>query len=649
MLRLDPSADSQHVYRDGEYYTTTEPRGYRSQAEEDQRFYTTQQDANFTEYLQEARVLDNVTSSVNIGPRMATICFRQTVIHTRSMVAPFRAASAGDDIMNLEGTTSHLRASCAKDDIMSLEDTTRSEIRPRVIAHNGAMLLKVKRWKSNRKNRTRCQRPIFKKQECKEIIQYSPNRLTTATPKMRFIKATPVSEELDPSFRIRNKDYKIFFRCGRVFKTLWTDPAGNDAVSSGESGHSVTKFKVAHGQYVYSKIRCFVVVSQQDRSCQCLPITTYEGKGITRRGIRLQEHGLIYSGDEVPSRPQGLLPPVKVKLSRNGERLSSSSYINYGRAYCVDTNVKVKDIGELYLGSRKLLRESYTEIHFGIDEEEPNRYPDANRSFGPNPIGTDYSRGIGAGIASSSNVAMMDSSLKDPTDVSGKQFMRPQKIGRIFKVPWAEPAGSVTDDESPLIISPQNGERIFQKIRRFVVLRQMQDHCLCLPLNTHNRQGASKDRVEVQDYAAVFTAKTPEPDTSEEQLEKLPFPVIVEAPTETVDPMSRINFGRVYTVEYNLRVQMWGELMQIGLISSTSTSSEAFLDDIQIRDSRIQIAQTILRYPMIQLDTLKIWGGDEEKGIGIVEETTGDKILMSKATPPKRKSPAPASRTGPDE
>ncbi|CZR67206.1 uncharacterized protein PAC_17105 [Phialocephala subalpina] len=178
------------------------------------------------------------------------------------------------------------------------------------------------------------------------------------------------TEKLDPSFRIRNNDYKTFFRCGRVFKTLWTDPAGPMTASENSQFMSKVRFRVAHGEYVYSKIRRFVVVTQGNRSCQCLPVTTYDGKGYAKRGINLDEHGLIYNSDEAPVNVAGITKyPLRVKPSKNGERLTGNSYINYGRAYCVDTNVKVKDVGELDSASRKWLREYYKEIHFPPDED----------------------------------------------------------------------------------------------------------------------------------------------------------------------------------------------------------------------------------------------------------------------------------------
>ena len=103
-------------------------------------------------------------------------------------------------------------------------------------------------------------------------------------------------EELDSSYKQRSRDYKKFFRTGRVFSTLWTDTwADNTAATNYNPTFESEIFNVNHGQKVYSKIRRFVVVvyNPGDRFCKCLPVTTYDGKGTKKRGINLEEHGHV--------------------------------------------------------------------------------------------------------------------------------------------------------------------------------------------------------------------------------------------------------------------------------------------------------------------------------------------------------------------
>ncbi|TAQ87896.1 hypothetical protein B7494_g3787 [Chlorociboria aeruginascens] len=183
----------------------------------------------------------------------------------------------------------------------------------------------------------------------------------------RHVKSTDSkAERLDKSYKVRNHDYKSFFVPGRVFSTLWTDPYAsrtNNGDNTFESSISIVKYN----ERVHTKIRRFVVVRQGDRSCTCLPVTTYDRKGHTKAGINLDEHGHIYSHGTPPKIHGINKQPLKVVLLNEKAKLDLS-YINYGRVYTVNTNVKVKELGELDPKSRKLLRKYYNEVMTVQDE-----------------------------------------------------------------------------------------------------------------------------------------------------------------------------------------------------------------------------------------------------------------------------------------
>jgi hypothetical protein len=100
----------------------------------------------------------------------------------------------------------------------------------------------------------------------------------------------------------------------------------------------------------------------------------------------------------------------------------------------------------------------------------------------------------------------------------------------------------------------------FTKIRPFIVLREMQHCCLCLPLNTYGHQGTEKDRIRAGDYAAVYTMGSKPNVGTAERMSKKPFPIIIEDPRERIDPRSRLNFGQVYTIQHNLKVLKIGRI-----------------------------------------------------------------------------------------
>ena len=130
----------------------------------------------------------------------------------------------------------------------------------------------------------------------------------------------------------------------------------------------------SHGQQFYTKIRRFVVVRQGDRSCTCLPLTTYDGKGHNKRGINLAEHGQIY-GDIPPSTILGIsFSALHVLYSKNATKLQKGCLINYGKVYTVEMNVKVKEIGNLDVASRRLIRRYWNQTMI-MDENSDSGVP----------------------------------------------------------------------------------------------------------------------------------------------------------------------------------------------------------------------------------------------------------------------------------
>jgi hypothetical protein len=105
-------------------------------------------------------------------------------------------------------------------------------------------------------------------------------------------------------------------------------------------------------------------------------------------------------------------------------------------------------------------------------------------------------------------------------------------------------------------------ERVYTKIRRFVVIRERIHSCLCLPLYTYGGQGTTKSDVRSQDHALVYSSdqQAPPSPSGDEVLEKEPFAIVVEDPTEQIDAMTRMNFSQVYTIQHNVKVAKVGRI-----------------------------------------------------------------------------------------
>lgn len=118
-------------------------------------------------------------------------------------------------------------------------------------------------------------------------------------------------ERLYSAFKVRAHS---FFVVGRVFLTLWVEPAGTTAVTSLERND---RNDIIPGRYldefVYSKVRRFVIVREGETYCSALPIISHGHRGVGKKGVNKSEHVIIYTDNEpapMPSEILGVVNPV---------------------------------------------------------------------------------------------------------------------------------------------------------------------------------------------------------------------------------------------------------------------------------------------------------------------------------------------------
>ncbi|KAF2731133.1 hypothetical protein EJ04DRAFT_584161, partial [Polyplosphaeria fusca] len=105
-----------------------------------------------------------------------------------------------------------------------------------------------------------------------------------------------------------------------------------------------------YGETAYSEVRTFVVIQNKGTFSQCVPVHTYRSRGATKPGLVVQDHGMIYTaerGDDAPALEHGeaiTKQPIRVNCT-HVETLLPTSRINYSRAYAVEHNCKVLEIG----------------------------------------------------------------------------------------------------------------------------------------------------------------------------------------------------------------------------------------------------------------------------------------------------------------
>jgi hypothetical protein len=157
-----------------------------------------------------------------------------------------------------------------------------------------------------------------------------------------------VSDKLDDSYKMRRPG---FYVPGRVFHMLWSEPAGAGATEV-TYGTMVNHL----GELVYSKVRRFVVIRQGRDSCTALPISTYGGKGVGKRGITKSDHAIIYTGNlpqllptERPGREEHPIQPVAIRVDPDDRQnaLDPMSRLDLRGVRTVQYNVKAKALGKV--------------------------------------------------------------------------------------------------------------------------------------------------------------------------------------------------------------------------------------------------------------------------------------------------------------
>lgn len=81
------------------------------------------------------------------------------------------------------------------------------------------------------------------------------------------------------------------------------------------------------------------------------------------------------------------------------------------------------------------------------------------------------------------------------------------------------------------------------------------------PIATYGGQGAAKPGIDVKKHAIIYMqGARPHRQPGEPQMVKEPIEVEPYAADRKLDRMSRVNFGKIYTVEHNVKVLPVGRI-----------------------------------------------------------------------------------------
>lgn len=176
-----------------------------------------------------------------------------------------------------------------------------------------------------------------------------------------------ITSTLFPTFKLRDHD---FFVVGRVFQVLWSEPAGGTSlVTNWNAGIVLNQFK----ERVFSKVRRFVVIRAGDNYCSALPINSYGGQGVAKRGVKKSEHVIVFSGGSEPPRPsKNERPgrgeasmqsvPIRIDPDSQGDHLDEMSRLNLAGVTTVHHNIKVKSVGNVNSRSLRPLMDQFAVV-----------------------------------------------------------------------------------------------------------------------------------------------------------------------------------------------------------------------------------------------------------------------------------------------
>ncbi|KAK3636374.1 hypothetical protein LTR22_018750 [Elasticomyces elasticus] len=230
-------------------------------------------------------------------------------------------------------------------------------------------------------------------------------------------------EQLFSAYRIR--DHR-FFCVGRVFLILWSEPAGetsttiesvvpNDRSMSGISSGP-------HNEYIYSKVRRFVVIRPGHNYCSALPVMSYGHQGVGKPGVVKAEHGIIYTGSTPPepsrserpgrSEPGMRTSAIRVTPDERGTKLDSLSRIDYAKVHTIHHNIKVAPFGVVHPNSMEALDTQWRNVWLENIASGPGT------SAPPSMVGRPRSQRTGSVGSSSAHVRNMSTEVirEEPED-----------------------------------------------------------------------------------------------------------------------------------------------------------------------------------------------------------------------------------------
>lgn len=188
----------------------------------------------------------------------------------------------------------------------------------------------------------------------------------------------------------------------------------------------------SYDEWVYSKVRRFIVVSPGKRSCVAVPITTNSGQGAAKEGEQKSDYCIVHSGKDIPPLGPGEQPsyageatmqpqPIRVDID-TGEKLDPMSRINLAGPQTIQHHQKVKSIGKVHPKSMYSLEYQFKLVIGGVEPTPATRTQD--RSVLPSEAERLYKAVIAQGYTPQQAIAIL-SQRQDDSQQRQRRGSRP--------------------------------------------------------------------------------------------------------------------------------------------------------------------------------------------------------------------------------
>ncbi|PIA94593.1 hypothetical protein CB0940_08164 [Cercospora beticola] len=148
------------------------------------------------------------------------------------------------------------------------------------------------------------------------------------------------------------------------------------------------------------------------------------------------------------------------------------------------------------------------------------------------------------------------------------------KVGRVLTVLWTEPAGESGPSSTTQSFTDAYNERVYAKVRRFIVVAKREQHVLAVPVFSYQGMGPLAAKPRSLDHGIVYMGSEAPRPLKNEVILPTPVRVIPDNPEDRLASTSRINYGKIYTIEHNIKCRGVGMVHAASIAALLSQQNE---------------------------------------------------------------------------